>query len=57
MDRDKSPDGQPSLAEMTRKAIEILQNNEQGFFLLVEGKNFLKFVLNFSFDIMFDLIH
>ncbi|KAK7075978.1 hypothetical protein SK128_006301, partial [Halocaridina rubra] len=27
----------PSLAEMTKAAIEILQKNEQGFFLLVEG--------------------
>lgn len=29
--------GEPSLAEMTGKAIEILQNNHQGFFLMVEG--------------------
>ncbi|MBK5115092.1 MAG: alkaline phosphatase [Candidatus Heimdallarchaeota archaeon] len=27
----------PSLAEMTRKAIEILQQNSSGFFLMVEG--------------------
>jgi len=27
----------PSLAEMTRKAIEILSKNEEGFFLMVEG--------------------
>ena len=28
---------EPSLADMTRKAIEILQKNENGFVLLVEG--------------------
>ncbi|XP_064611812.1 alkaline phosphatase, tissue-nonspecific isozyme-like [Liolophura sinensis] len=35
--RDKSPTGQPSLAEMTELAIKVLQKNEKGFFLLVEG--------------------
>lgn len=35
MDRD--PSKQPSLAEMTKKAIEVLNKNENGFFLLVEG--------------------
>ena len=29
---------EPSLAEMTAKAIQILKKNENGFFLLVEGK-------------------
>jgi alkaline phosphatase len=29
--------GEPSLAEMTRTAIERLSNNPQGFFLMVEG--------------------
>ena len=28
---------EPSLADMTRKAIEVLQKNENGFVLLVEG--------------------
>ena len=28
---------EPSLAEMTRKAIELLQQNRNGFFLMVEG--------------------
>ena len=30
--------GEPSIAEMTEKAIEILKKNPNGFFLLVEGK-------------------
>ncbi len=34
-DRDLSKD--PSLAEMTKKAIEILSKNDKGFFLMVEG--------------------
>ena len=34
---DRNPDLIPSLAEMTSKAIEILSNNENGFFLMVEG--------------------
>ncbi|OWF43155.1 Alkaline phosphatase, tissue-nonspecific isozyme [Mizuhopecten yessoensis] len=36
-DRDKSGEGDPSLAEMTSKAIQILQKNKQGYFLIVEG--------------------
>jgi alkaline phosphatase len=39
LQRDKGPKGEPSLAEMTRKAIQILQKNKEGFFLLIEGKN------------------
>lgn len=35
MDRD--PEKEPSLAEMTAKAIEVLSRNEKGFFLMVEG--------------------
>lgn len=35
MDRDASK--QPSLAEMTSKAIDILSQNENGFFLIIEG--------------------
>ena len=37
-DRDTSPKGDPSLAEMTRAALKILQKNTKGFFLFVEGK-------------------
>lgn len=29
--------GEPSIAEMTEKAINILQKNTKGYFLLVEG--------------------
>ncbi|XP_066983168.1 alkaline phosphatase-like [Macrobrachium rosenbergii] len=36
-DRNKGPDGDPSLAEMTGKAIEVLQKNPHGFFLMVEA--------------------
>jgi alkaline phosphatase len=36
-DREKDAGGEPSLAEMTRKAIDILARNPQGFFLMVEG--------------------
>src|SRR6185295_1715740 len=37
MDRAKDAAGEPSLAEMTVKSIEILKRNPKGFFLLVEG--------------------
>lgn len=36
-DIDRNPAEQPSLEEMTRKAIEKLSANENGFFLMVEG--------------------
>ena len=36
-DRAKDPGGEPSLAEMTRKAIDILARNPKGYFLMVEG--------------------
>jgi alkaline phosphatase len=36
-DRARDAAGEPSLAEMTRKAIEILDRDDDGFFLLVEG--------------------
>ncbi|XP_033751098.1 uncharacterized protein LOC117335220 isoform X2 [Pecten maximus] len=36
-DRDKSAAGDPSLAEMTSKAIKILKKNQNGYFLMVEG--------------------
>lgn len=34
---DRNATLEPSLTEMTEKAIEILQNNENGYYLLVEG--------------------
>jgi len=36
-DLDRDPEKEPSLAEMTSKAIEKLSANENGFFLMVEG--------------------
>ena len=36
-DRANDVAGEPSLAEMTEKAIKILDNNEEGFFLMVES--------------------
>ena len=36
-DLDRNPDITPSLEEMTKKALDILSLNENGFFLLVEG--------------------
>ena len=36
-DWDRDPAKEPSLAEMTDKAIQILSKNEKGFFLMVEG--------------------
>ncbi|KAK4318054.1 hypothetical protein Pmani_010929 [Petrolisthes manimaculis] len=38
VDRNKGPSGDPSLAEMTVKAIQILRKNPHGFFLMVEGE-------------------
>jgi alkaline phosphatase len=36
-DIDRNPDQEPSIAEMTEKAIDILSKNKNGFFLMVEG--------------------
>jgi alkaline phosphatase len=36
-DRPADKAGEPSLAEMTDKAIDILKNNPKGYFLMVEG--------------------
>ncbi len=36
-DRSKDLAGEPSLSDMTRKAIRILDNNDKGFFLTVES--------------------
>ena len=37
MNRTNSGNKDPSLSELTEKAIKILQKNDKGFFLLVEG--------------------
>jgi len=37
VDRPRFGAGEPTLAEMTRKAIEVLGRNPRGFFLMVEG--------------------
>jgi alkaline phosphatase len=37
LDRAKDKAGEPSLAEMTVKAIDILKRNRNGYFLMVEG--------------------
>ena len=37
-DRANDGAGEPSLAEMTEKAIRILEKNPMGFFLMVEGR-------------------
>jgi alkaline phosphatase len=36
-DRATDTAGEPSLAEMTTKAIEVLKNNRRGYYLMVEG--------------------
>ncbi|MBI3229255.1 MAG: alkaline phosphatase [Burkholderiales bacterium] len=36
-DLDRDPAKEPSLAEMTSKAIDVLSQNSKGFFLMVEG--------------------
>jgi len=36
-DLDRDPAKEPSLAEMTTKAIDVLSNNSKGYFLMVEG--------------------
>ncbi|OWF42220.1 alkaline phosphatase-like [Mizuhopecten yessoensis] len=37
LDRDPSDAGEPTLAELTEKAINILKKNTKGYFLMVEG--------------------
>ncbi|MFS0780489.1 alkaline phosphatase [Bacillus sp. 1P06AnD] len=37
MDREKIAPSQPTLAEMTKKAIQTLSRNKKGFFMMVEG--------------------
>lgn len=53
-DRDTGPEGDPSLADMTRTALNVLQKSSKGFFLFVEGKYliFNKDHVNFSAEIL-----
>ena len=37
VDRENGTAEEPSIAEMTEKAIQILRKNPRGYFLLVEG--------------------
>ena len=37
VDRANDTAGEPSIVEMTEKAIKILQKNPKGYFLFVEG--------------------
>lgn len=39
VDRNTNDTGDPSLAEMTIKALRILAKNPEGYFLFVEGKS------------------
>lgn len=39
--------GEPSLAEMTEKAIKILRKNSEGYFLFVEGGRIGKLISTF----------
>ena len=43
VDRIEGKPNEPSIAEMTEKAIKILKKNPKGYFLLVEG-NFDGFI-------------
>ncbi len=37
LDREKDPAGEPSLTEMTEKAMRVLERGPKGYFLMVEG--------------------
>jgi len=39
VDRASDVAGEPSITEMTEKAINILNKNPKGYFLMVEGMN------------------
>lgn len=43
---DRDPKLDPSIVEMTEKAIRILRKNPKGFFLLVEGEDNCPHALN-----------
>ena len=45
VDRASDTAGEPSITEMTEKAINILKKNPRGYFLMVEGINIPKQVV------------
>ena len=46
---DRDQEKEPSLAEMTVKALEILQKNDDGFFLMVEGEEIILWTWSFIY--------
>ena len=52
----KSPLQQPSLSEMTEKAIKILQNGDNGYFLFVEGKRQFKTPIQYVRKMFYHLL-
>lgn len=54
-ERDRGDDeaGEPSIAEMTEKAIQILSKDEDGFFLFVEGQLNVDWVLSLPFPCIY----
>ena len=51
-ERDNGPNGEPSIQDMTIKAIDILKKNSKGYFLLVEGslyKTLIMFILRWTY--------
>ena len=50
VDRAEDTTGEPSIAEMTEKAIKILQKNPKGYFLLVEGQGKIDLITYVSED-------
>lgn len=58
---EKDGDQEPSIAEMTEKAINILKKNPKGYFLLVEGNfgtfqiEIWKMVWIFLFSFLFSI--
>ena len=45
VDRADDKAGEPSIEEMTEKAIKILQKNPKGYFLLVEGTSWITTII------------
>ena len=51
VDREEDTAGEPSLADMVKKAIQMLQRNSKGFFLLVEGGRIGKPTITYLIDV------